>query len=548
MHIIKYTKTMIILPLIATLFLAIASNTPTYSINILAIPNITATTNKQSYYIREEVTISGNLTSQGQPVSDRLVALEVRSPRGLTKPVAYRTIPIGNPTEQWEINITDAQVRDYYTGNPINRANINDDVKFYVRVRNNLAIDISILVTITVYDGNMIPLFASYMEGTVSGQGSFSPQWTFQIPNWAYSGRATVFYNVYTKLPAEGGYPLTPEKTIYFYITRNKEAGLPYAPLLTTYTSSPGKFSTSFKVSPDRYSPPGNYTVYAAARMIPYTPKTTTFFSVQSVPSPPQAAFTYSPLKAYANMSILFDASSSSAEGYNDTIIRYEWRINDPYNMTHLIYSGNFTHPPSPKTSHPFPYGGTYIVELNVTDNEGLWSTTSKPITILPEFGPTANFTWSPLTPLINQPALFNASGSTLGWCARTKRFSPIVSYSWNFSDGTGIWTTPNSTIQHIFTQAKNYLVALTVTDADGRSHTAYNIIQVVNKTKPWDLNGDGKTDMKDVAIVAKAFGSQPGYPNWNPIADITGPEYLVPDGKVDMRDVSLVAKHFGET
>ena len=63
----------------------------------------------------------------------------------------------------------------------------------------------------------------------------------------------------------------------------------------------------------------------------------------------------------------------------------------------------------------------------------------------------------------------------------------------------------------------------------------------------PWDIYNDNKTDMRDIAIVARAFGSYPGHPRWNPIADINGAEYLVPDGKVDMKDVSLVAKHFGE-
>ena len=57
----------------------------------------------------------------------------------------------------------------------------------------------------------------------------------------------------------------------------------------------------------------------------------------------------------------------------------------------------------------------------------------------------------------------------------------------------------------------------------------------------------DVKVDVKDVSMVARAFGSEPGEPNWNPIADITGPEYLVPDGKVDVRDVSIVRKKLRE-
>ncbi len=62
------------------------------------------------------------------------------------------------------------------------------------------------------------------------------------------------------------------------------------------------------------------------------------------------------------------------------------------------------------------------------------------------------------------------------------------------------------------------------------------------------DLNGDGKVDMKDIAIAAKAFGSYPGHSRWDPAADVTGPEYLVPDEKVDMRDIAVISRNFGNT
>jgi len=54
------------------------------------------------------------------------------------------------------------------------------------------------------------------------------------------------------------------------------------------------------------------------------------------------------------------------------------------------------------------------------------------------------------------------------------------------------------------------------------------------------DLNWDYKVDMKDVYLVAKAFGTYLNHPNWNPTADLNG------DNKVDMRDIYLVARGFG--
>jgi len=77
---------------------------------------------------------------------------------------------------------------------------------------------------------------------------------------------------------------------------------------------------------------------------------------------------------------------------------------------------------------------------------------------------------------------------------------------------------------------------------------TNHATVTVVSSYPIWDLNQDGKCDIKDLAIAAKAYGSYPGSPNWNPIADITGPTLLVPDGKVDIRDIALIAKHYGET
>ncbi len=56
------------------------------------------------------------------------------------------------------------------------------------------------------------------------------------------------------------------------------------------------------------------------------------------------------------------------------------------------------------------------------------------------------------------------------------------------------------------------------------------------------DLNADGKVDMKDIAIVAKAYGSLPGDSNWNSNADING------DNKVDIKDIAMIAKKFGES
>ena len=57
----------------------------------------------------------------------------------------------------------------------------------------------------------------------------------------------------------------------------------------------------------------------------------------------------------------------------------------------------------------------------------------------------------------------------------------------------------------------------------------------------PGDVNGDTVVNMRDIALVARAFGSNKTSSNWNLYADING------DGVVNMRDVALAARHFGQ-
>lgn len=494
--------------------------------------SITAATNITSYHLRQNVNVSGNFMEDGSPVTDALLSIDVRNPRGDS--FLFRTIPIGNPTEEWVATINEAYVRNS-TGSPIDKAEVDSVVQLFVTVRSNVMNEISGYITATVYDGNLIPIRAAWSPISLSSISQVSLFWSCYIPEWAYCGKATVHYNFYRDLPKNNGEAYIPEKTIQFYITRNLELGAPQRPPKSSYTTLPGQYNTTFQVPPDRYTLPGNYTVHVTGRVSPIlVTYATTTFNVQTHQCPPQAAFTYSPLEVYQNMTVTFDASSSSAEGYNDTITQYEWTINDPYNPEHIIKT-------SPTTTHTFEYGGTFIVELNVTDNEGLWSTTSKPITILPEFGPTANFTWSPITPRKNRTVTFDASSSEEGWSASTQQFSPITTYVWNFSDDTGNHTIPtNPVIDQLFHEPGNYTVTLTVYDAVNRADTIFYIVEVQNASR-YDINGDGIINVMDIFAVAKAFGSEPGDPNWDPRCDVND------DLIVNVMDIFAVAKHFGE-
>jgi len=58
----------------------------------------------------------------------------------------------------------------------------------------------------------------------------------------------------------------------------------------------------------------------------------------------------------------------------------------------------------------------------------------------------------------------------------------------------------------------------------------------------PTDLDGDGIVNIADLSVAALAFGSFPGHPRWNPIADLNK------DGWVDISDIVEIAVDFGKT
>ncbi len=61
------------------------------------------------------------------------------------------------------------------------------------------------------------------------------------------------------------------------------------------------------------------------------------------------------------------------------------------------------------------------------------------------------------------------------------------------------------------------------------------------------DINRDGIVDSEDLEILELAYGSRPGDPNWNPEADIWGPEDK-PDGFINVYDLAMLGKKYGET
>lgn len=108
------------------------------------------------------------------------------------------------------------------------------------------------------------------------------------------------------------------------------------------------------------------------------------------------------------------------------------------------------------------------------------WYPLMYPWTPVPQYHPVAIFTWDPIKPIVNLPALFNASQSY-------DTDGVIVEYKWNFGDGN-ITTTSSPLIMHTFKTAGNLTVTLTVKDNDGLTNSTTHIIQVLPFTLEIDV------------------------------------------------------------
>ena len=105
---------------------------------------------------------------------------------------------------------------------------------------------------------------------------------------------------------------------------------------------------------------------------------------------------------------------------------------------------------------------------------------------------------------------------------------------------GSVVWADP--IVNHVYTSEGNYTINLTITDSEGLQSNKSKTITVSPPPLPGDINGDGVVNILDAILLASAFGSKRGEPNWDPRCDINK------DGSVNILDAIILASHFGET
>ncbi len=125
--------------------------------------------------------------------------------------------------------------------------------------------------------------------------------------------------------------------------------------------------------------------------------------------------------------------------------------------------------------AHGFPRAGVYTVRATVTDTQGITGTSSIVVNVNDQSSVpvTMTATPNPVSGLQQGLVTFSASAGGLGSSAS------VVSYDWNFGDGSGAVTT-GSTTNHRYTRAGAYVASVTVRTTTGTSGFA-QVTVIVN-------------------------------------------------------------------
>ena len=229
----------------------------TFTLPSKAKATLNITSSKQEYNIGETVILKGNLTSDGNPVSNALISLEIDDPKG--RPFIIRTFPSGQEIPQnLPIEIANIITCDS-SGNPKDTFKREDDMGLKITLKNNVNNAYNIIVTINMFYCNGVPFkaFIAY-NGSIDGKQTITfTLWPIIIPSNAPQGTAILYACVFDKLPAEGGQVYSLEKNATFNILSPSQ-------IKETLQVNNGNFNLTFPLTTIPI-PLGNYSVYTAA-------------------------------------------------------------------------------------------------------------------------------------------------------------------------------------------------------------------------------------------------------------------------------------------
>jgi PKD repeat protein len=224
------------------------------------------------------------------------------------------------------------------------------------------------------------------------------------------------------------------------------------------------------------------------------------------------AAFTFSPHAPNPGDTITFDATVSYSR--SGIIVYYTWNWGDT--------SSNDT--TNPIITHAFSKGGSYDVNLTVTDDNGLNASVVHTVDV---GAPRADFNLWPSAPNMEDAVIFDASGSY-------DLDGNVISYAWDWGDSSGN-VTANAVINYTFSTTGNYKVTLTVTDNLGLNGSfAHNVTVHALREARFSFSPSTPT-VGDAVILNASLSKDPGGAIVNYTWDFNDGNITTVDAPTDM-------------
>jgi len=319
------------------------------------ILDIDIAVDKQYYNVGETVKITGNVTLDGIIQNDTIAAIEVDFPNGNL--FFIRTVETGNVSgKYWRVQILDLYTCDAQ-GNPQTLFNRGPNEYAYVNLtaKNMGVAPRRVKGALYVQCSDNTPLQAFYpFDIEYDGEQQISWILSIPLPDYAPTGQARVFASLFTGEPKNSGYPYCPEKTANFSIVTT-------TPIMPP---QPKYFNITFALLVKDF-PRGGYMVYA-----------TTSFDVQIAVDikqftviGPVPIITYYPANPIVCQTVTLNGSASYDAG--GTITNWSWDFGDGTTAKGAV------------VAHVYEFAAKYIVRLTVTDNDGGYNSTARPIDVL---------------------------------------------------------------------------------------------------------------------------------------------------------------------
>lgn len=191
----------------------------------------------------------------------------------------------------------------------------------------------------------------------------------------------------------------------------------------------------------------------------------------------------------------------------SDTTMTYSWNFGDPGSGT--ANTSTITSPSHNYTTATSP-SQTFTITLIVTNANGCKDTVQNTITV------------NAPQPLIN-PSTTNSICVNSSLTFNVANVSGVVSYVWNYNDGSPTQTVTTGSVVHTFTGQGAYSVSLTTTDANGCVGNTTFLVYVQNYPIPGffytnQCNATSSVACAGCAVVFQdtSINPVPGPRNWN--------------------------------